>query len=275
MRQSVVLDSHGRCLSPTSAEKAHRLIEAGKAVLVQAEPMTIRLQYDVPEYRLAQEAASCGEVEPGKLPGAGQRLLLHICCAPCSTYSVKRLRERGFDVTGHWYNPNIHPFTEHERRRKTLVDYAAMVGFTVRWESGYEMIDFMRAVSGHEQFRVRCQLCYQMRLERTAAVAAREGFHAFTTTLLISPYQDQRAIRSVGQQLATRFGVPFYYEDLRSGWAEHWTMTRDAGLYRQRYCGCIYSEWEAQDRGAATLSASGSPSASSLGPEGDRPCTST
>ncbi len=272
MTDAIVLDRQGQPLSPTSAEKAHRLIRAGRAVLVQAEPMTIQLQYDVAGHPCSRLTADQAQPEPATLPGTGQRILLHICCAPCSTYTVKRLREQGFDVTGHWYNPNIHPFTEHERRRESLAGYAAAIGLAVLWEPGYEVVGFVRAVCGREQFRVRCQLCYQMRLERSAAVAAREGFDAFTTTLLISPYQDQEAIRLAGERLAARVGIRFYYENLRRGWAEHWTMTRQHGLYIQRYCGCIYSEWEAQDRSAATLPPSESRGSMVPRMESDTPC---
>ncbi len=98
---------------------------------------------------------------------------------------------------------------------------------------------------------MRCQVCYRLRLERTAQVAARKGFDAFTTTLLISPYQDQAAIRTIGQEMADVYGVEFYFENFRRGWAEHFQMTREHDLYSQRYCGCIYSEWEAQDPSAA------------------------
>jgi predicted adenine nucleotide alpha hydrolase (AANH) superfamily ATPase len=166
---------------------------------------------------------------------------------------VKRLRELAFDsVTGYWYNPNIHPFSEHEKRRETLAHYAQQIDLPMIWETGYEIVDFLRGVNGRERFRERCTLCYRMRLERTAQVAAREGFEAYTTTLLISPYQDQETIRAIGQEVAALCGVTFYFENFRRGWAEHGEMTREHGLYSQRYCGCVYSEWEAQDRHAVT-----------------------
>lgn len=193
-----------------------------------------------------------------------RRILLHICCAPCSTYVVNRLREQAFDVTGCWYNPNIHPFSEHERRRETLAGYAARIDLPVLWEAGavnlaatansttYEVVEFMRRINGQEQFRQRCQACYQMRLERTAQVAVREGFDLVTTTLLISPYQDQKAIKSIGEQVAATYHIAFYFENFRRGWVERGRLTREYGLYSQRYCGCLYSEWEALDRTAAT-----------------------
>ena len=175
-----------------------------------------------------------------------KRILLHICCAPCSTYSVKRLREGGWEVTGHWFNPCIHPYSEHEKRRETLARYAEEIALGVLREPGYEMPDFLRTVVGHERFRERCSLCYRLRLERTAQVAAAQGYDTMTTTLLISPYQDQQALRSIGEELASAYGLQFYYEDFRQGFAEHYRLAREHGLYRQRYCGCIYSEWEAE-----------------------------
>lgn len=181
-----------------------------------------------------------------------RRILLHICCAPCATYTVVRLRELAFAVTGYWYNPNIHPFSEHERRRETLTRYADEIALPVIWEPGYAPVEFLRAINEHERFGERCRICYRMRLEQTAQVAAREGFDAFTTTLLISPYQDQQAIKALGEAAAAQYGVAFFFENFRRGWAERSRMVREYGLYSQRYCGCIYSEWEALDRQATT-----------------------
>jgi predicted adenine nucleotide alpha hydrolase (AANH) superfamily ATPase len=244
--QAIVLDANGLKLSPTSQEKALRLLRDGKATLVAQEPLTIQLIYAVHRARVEPSP------QPAAAVGQGQRLLLHICCAPCSTYSIKRLRELAFDVTGYWYNPNVHPFGEHERRREALVHYGSIADLPILWETAYEMVDWLRATSGREQLGQRCQICYRMRMERVAGVAAREGFDAFTTTLLISPYQDQTAIRAIGDEAARRYGVAFYFDNLRRGWAEHFQMTRDAALYSQRYCGCVYSEWEARDRQAIT-----------------------
>jgi predicted adenine nucleotide alpha hydrolase (AANH) superfamily ATPase len=245
MGKAIVLDAGGRRLSCTSEDKALRLIEDGKASLVHREPLTIQLGYEVQTLRPQPKQEYSAE---------GRRILLHVCCAPCATYTAKRLCELGFDeVVGYWYNPNVHPFGEHERRRETLAGYAQDVDLPIIWEPGYEVVEFMRSINGHERFRVRCAICYRLRLERTAQVAAREAFDAFTTTLLISPYQDQSAIRAIGEELADAYGLEFYYENFRRGWAEHGRMTREHGLYSQRYCGCLFSEWEAQDRNATTL----------------------
>jgi predicted adenine nucleotide alpha hydrolase (AANH) superfamily ATPase len=245
--QVIVLDAEGRQLSSTSESKARRLVEVGKAVFVRQEPPTIQLGYRI-------QVPPRPDPQPAERPGAGRRILLHVCCAPCATYTVKRLRELRFDeVSACWYNPNVHPFGEHELRRRVLARYAEQIELPVIWEPDYEIVGFMRAIGGHERFRERCTICYRLRLERTAQMAARGGFDAFTTTLLISPYQDQSAICAIGKEMSGAYGLEFYYENFRRGWAEHGRIAREHGLYSQRYCGCVYSEWEAQDRNAATL----------------------
>jgi predicted adenine nucleotide alpha hydrolase (AANH) superfamily ATPase len=233
----VVLDTNGQRLSPTTIEKARKLVAQGKAALISEEPFTIQLPYAVelpPEPEPAEE-------EP---VGENRRILLHICCGPCSTYTIERLREEGFAVSGFWYNPNIHPWQEHQQRRASLVRYAEAVGLSMIWHERYEMPLFLRAVVGHERFRQRCAICYRMRLERTAQVAAEQGFDAFTTTLLISPHQDQELIRQIGEEVAAQYDIEFYFENFRRGWSERGRLTREYDLYRQQYCGCIYSEWE-------------------------------
>ena len=175
----------------------------------------------------------------------GQRLLLHICCGPCATYSVQRLREVGFDLTGYWHNPNIHPFSEHERRRESLLAFAQAVALPVIESEGYEVVEFLRGVAGRERRGERCAICYELRLAATARAARAGGYDAISTTLLISPYQDQALIRAIGERVAAEAGVEFYFENLRRGWAERGRLARQYDLYQQRYCGCLYSEWEA------------------------------
>lgn len=242
MGRARVVDATGQALSPCDEDKALRLVAEGRATLLSEQPFTIKLH----------RAVSLPEPSEQDDPLAGQRLLLHICCAPCATYTVQHLREAGAEVTGHWFNPNIHPFREHELRREALAGYAPTIALPMIWEPGYEMPEFLRQVVGHGGFRQRCAICYRLRLQRTAIVAAREGFARFSTTLLISPYQDLEAIVRIGEELAQRHGVAFWGENLRRGFAEHHRMAREADLYRQRYCGCIYSEWEALDRQATT-----------------------
>jgi hypothetical protein len=245
MTRAIVLDARGRRLSSTDAERARHLVRQGAADLVSEEPLTIRLHREVDRPVRATPS-------PEARPGEGKQILLHICCAPCATYTVERLRALGFEVTGLWYNPNIHPYSEHERRRETLTRYAAEIDLPVIWAPGYDLVAFMRAIHGRERFRERCRICYKLRLEQAARTAAEGGFDAFTTTLLISPYQDQDAIHTLGAALAEQTGVSFFFENFRQGWAAHHQTVREHDLYSQRYCGCLYSEWEALDRSAPT-----------------------
>ncbi len=233
--RAIVYDAAGRKLSPCPVERAWALLAAGNAELLSQEPLTIRLRREVvrPERVLPLEPRA-----------EGKRLLLHVCCGPCATYPVQRLRAEGFAVTAFWYNPNIHPYTEHERRREALWQLARAVELAVVDQEGYDLVAFFRGVCGHEAFGERCAICYRLRLERTAQVAREHGFDAFSTTLLVSIHQDEAAIRRVGEETAAAYGVAFHYEPFRRGWAERGRLAKAYGLYRQDYCGCVFSEWE-------------------------------
>ncbi len=237
MKTAWVLDSKGRRLAPCSSEKATMMVSQGKATLICEEPLTIQLPYAV-ELPPRPEPVQQTQV------GEGRSILLHTCCGPCSTYTITHLREQGFDVSGLWYNPNVHPYAEHQRRLASMRTYAESVGTPLLCEEGYEMSDFLRNVVGRESHGERCRHCYRMRLNRTARVAVREGFDAFTTTLLVSPHQDQDMLRDVGEVAGGEFGVEFHFENFRRGWSERGRLTREHNLYRQDYCGCVYSEWE-------------------------------
>lgn len=178
----------------------------------------------------------------------GQPLFLHICCAPCATYPVMRLRQEGFHLSGYWYNPNIHPWMEHEQRRLSLVRFTQRIEMAMIWEPGYEMPHFLRRVAGREGFRRRCETCYEMRLLAVAHQAKQLGFSLFSTTLLISPYQDQDMIRRIGEEAGREHGLDFFFENFRRGWPERGRLSKAFELYRQQYCGCIYSEWERYNR---------------------------
>lgn len=172
------------------------------------------------------------------------KLLMHTCCGPCAAYPVGHFRAAGWDVVGFWYNPNVHPWTEHERRRESMALLAGALGLPMHWSPGYEMPAYLSKVAGRPGKPARCIACYRMRLERTAGVAAETGMDAFTTSLLISPYQDHEALRAAGEEAAAAAGVPFVYADLRRYWPERGRLMRLHSLYRQQYCGCLYSEWE-------------------------------
>ncbi|HUV83843.1 MAG TPA: epoxyqueuosine reductase QueH [archaeon] len=168
-------------------------------------------------------------------------MLVHICCAPCATYTIQKLRNDGFDPTGFFYNPNIHPFTEYRRRLETLQQYADAVELDVVYKDEYMLEDFIKKILDVED---RCSICYHIRLQEAARQASDNGFSAFTTTLLISPYQKHEMIKDVAKTLASEYGVDFYYQDFREGYNMTFQLCRDMGLYRQPYCGCIFSEKE-------------------------------
>jgi len=169
-------------------------------------------------------------------------VLLHVCCGPCATYVVKSLRDRALEVTAFWYNPNVHPFREHQLRLEAMQTFAAAADLPLIVAEGYDMVEYFRSVVGHES--ERCPTCYRMRLTKTAEIASERGIDAFTTTLLISPYQKHEVIRRLGEELAGRVGIRFHYEDFRPGFRESHRLSRELSLYHQKYCGCVYSEWE-------------------------------
>ncbi len=170
------------------------------------------------------------------------KLLLHICCAPCTIYPTRILREEGVDLLGFFYNPNIHPYQEYQKRLDALRDYKTAQGLEVLISEGYPLEEFLRGLVQSEGNR--CAFCYSHRLQAAALVANKEGIKAFSTTLLYSRYQKHDLIREIGEQVALEYDLKFYYRDFREGWTEGERFAREAGLYRQRYCGCIYSEKE-------------------------------
>jgi predicted adenine nucleotide alpha hydrolase (AANH) superfamily ATPase len=170
------------------------------------------------------------------------RVLLHICCGPCAIVPMRELRGEGHEVAGAFTNPNIHPFREFEKRLEAAREAAASHGVEIVREDDYGLDEFLRAVVGSEE--PRCPTCYSMRLRRAAEVAAEGGFDAFTTSMLVSTQQDHEAIREAGEAAAREFGVEFLYRDYRPKVMEGVRISKEAGLYRQQYCGCVYSEWE-------------------------------
>ena len=168
------------------------------------------------------------------------KLLLHICCAPCSVYCIDTLRSEGIEPVGFWYNPNIHPYQEYRARRDTLRDYAAAIGLTLHVREEYGLRPFVRAVAGDIDHR--CGYCYAVRMDAAAQFAAEHGFTHFATTLLVSPYQDHAGIRAAGERAGERWGVSYLYRDFSPGFREGQARARALGLYMQKYCGCVFSE---------------------------------
>ena len=168
--------------------------------------------------------------------------LLHICCAPCANACIDSLRGEGLDVTGLWYNPNIHPFTEYRARRNTVREYAGMVGLPLIERNDYGLRPFVRTVA--DDIENRCIHCYEFRLFEAARQAKEGGFDSFTSSLFISPYQKHELMRSVAERAAACYGVDFLYRDFRPLFRAGQERARELGLYMQKYCGCVFSEEE-------------------------------
>lgn len=168
-------------------------------------------------------------------------MLLHTCCGPCSIYPVDVLGKE-VELAGFFFNPNIHPYTEWKARRETLARYAESIGLKMIFDDRYLLEEFIRGVVDREGDR--CAFCYDLRLRRTARAARENNYDAFSTTLLVSPYQKHGLIRETGETIAREEGVEFIYRDFRPGYREATARSRDLGMYRQKYCGCIFSEKE-------------------------------
>jgi epoxyqueuosine reductase len=171
------------------------------------------------------------------------QLLLHTCCAPCMIYPVERLREQGFAVSALFYNPNIHPFAEYKKRKEAVEGMSARMQVETIYPE-YEPEVFFRAVNMNENKNERCPICWEDRLRMTAQLACERGCTHFSTTLLVSPYQDQDMLKAIGEDIASRECVEFYYEDFRVGFRKAHTRAKAEGVYCQNYCGCLYSEVE-------------------------------
>jgi predicted adenine nucleotide alpha hydrolase (AANH) superfamily ATPase len=190
------------------------------------------------------------------------KILLHICCSNCSLYPVKLLRTEKHEFTGFWFNPNIHPSEEYHLRLDSLKKLADQWKFDVAYIKEYTPEDYFRMFNiadaeamkafgsnGLNDFTIppfpeRCKSCYQLRLEKTARHAREQGFDAFSTTLLISPYQDFDQIIATGRALADTYNVHFHAKDYRPYFRDAEALSKELGLYRQKYCGCIFSKQE-------------------------------
>ncbi len=168
--------------------------------------------------------------------------LLHICCAPCANMCIDSLRQEGQEVTGFWYNPNIHPFTEYRARRNCLRDYALQIKLPLVEQNDYALRPFVRAVA--EDIAGRCVKCYEMRLSAAAQYAAAHGYDSFTSSLFISPYQNHELMKQVAEAAAETYHVAFLYRDFRPLFRRGQERARELGFYMQKYCGCVFSEEE-------------------------------
>ncbi len=170
------------------------------------------------------------------------RVLLHICCGPCGLYPLAALRSEGFDVTGFFFNHNIHPYQEYIRRRDTAIQMAELEGMPLILKDEYQMEQFLANVAAAPE--LRCGYCYASRLDAAAEQAKKDSFDTFTSSLFYSRYQNHNMMIEKAEKAEQQHGIKFLYRDFRPGWQEGIRRSKELELYRQQYCGCIYSEKE-------------------------------
>lgn len=189
--------------------------------------------------------------QAGAPAGARPRILVHICCGPCSIMPLKKMLGERAEVWGFFHNPNIHPLDEFKKRLAAVKALAGYLELDVIYDEAYSPMSFVKGVRSHTgvregmpPFGKRCEYCYSERLEATAREAAERGFDGFTSSLLYSRYQDHESIKKAGIEFSRKYGIIFFYEDFRPLWQEGIDASKALGLYRQRYCGCAYSRIE-------------------------------
>lgn len=172
------------------------------------------------------------------------KLLLHTCCAPCTAGVLGVLESEPLNgsISFFWYNPNIHPYTEYKSRRDSLFSFAEENKYSLISRDEYGLRKFITNTAG--DIDRRCGYCYEERFDAAAKTAAENSFDAFSTTLLVSPYQNHDRIVDICVEKSAKYGVAFFYRDFRSGFREGQRKAREMGVYMQKYCGCIFSEEE-------------------------------
>lgn len=170
------------------------------------------------------------------------KILMHMCCSNCSIHPLQSFLLKGMDIKGLWFNPNIHPYTEYSSRLESVQKLQKLWGLDIEYFDTYALDDFLKNVVGRGE--KRCEFCYYARLEKTAETAKKMNLPLFTTSLLASPYQKFDIIVQTGKEIGRKFGLEFYSGDFRNGWPLARNVVRELGLYRQKYCGCVYSEME-------------------------------
>ena len=169
------------------------------------------------------------------------KLLLHACCGPCACYPTEKLTAEGKEFDILYFNPNIHPYKEFKHRLATIREFCEKKEYNLIIDKSYPIEDTIRGMLC-EPSGVRCAYCYRVRLRYAAQFAKEHGYDAFSTTLLVSPYQKHLLIIKEAERAAEEFGIPFYYEDFREGYQRGVDISLELGLYRQQYCGCVFSE---------------------------------
>jgi predicted adenine nucleotide alpha hydrolase (AANH) superfamily ATPase len=183
------------------------------------------------------------------------KLLLHVCCAPCSTEVINRL-SREHDVTGFFYNPNIHPRGEYDLRLVEFERFSRDVGFSyIKVEyNAQEWFDKTNRFEKEPEGGRRCEICFRIRLEETAKKAKTSGFDLFASTLSISPHKNTKTINALGREIERKQGIGFLSEDFKKedGFKKSVQHSKKHSLIRQSYCGCIYSKKERESKQASS-----------------------
>lgn len=182
-----------------------------------------------------------------------KRLLLHCCCAPCSSYVLEYLHPY-FDITLFFYNPNILEAEEYRKRKAELLRYRSEVPYGKElhvMDADYDPEHYLERIRGHEQDPERgerCEICFRMRLAETAGRAAQGGYDYFCTTLSISPHKDAELLMSIGEELAEEFHISYLPSDFKkkNGYKRSIELSAEHQLYRQNYCGCVFSREQRQ-----------------------------
>lgn len=177
----------------------------------------------------------------------GKKLLLHSCCAPCSSACLERL-EKHFDLTVFYYNPNIDGIEEYRKRaaeQKRLCEVKG-ISFIDEGYSSDEFYSFVRGYENEKEGGLRCEKCFYLRLKKTALKAKAEGFDFFATTLTVSPQKNSQTINRIGERIQNETGVSYLPSDFKKqgGYLRSIELSREYGLYRQDYCGCVFSKIE-------------------------------
>ncbi len=179
-----------------------------------------------------------------------KKVLIHLCCGPCSIVPIQVLQDKGYKVSGYFANPNIHPLSEYLRRRESTEEVANKMGIDMFWQDDiYNVSNWLETVYkqgiADNKGGLRCLYCYDSRLKLTQKTAQSHGFDAFTTSLFYSKHQRHELILKAGEKIEQETpNVQFLYQDFRAGWQKGIDTSKEWGLYRQNYCACIFSETE-------------------------------
>ena len=171
-----------------------------------------------------------------------ERVLLHICCGPCGIFPVESLRQEGFEVSGFFFNSNIQPYQEYLKRTDAVKAMSGALSLRMIWKQEYQVKEWLRQAAFREEFR--CEICYHSRLTETALYARKGKFDYFSSSIFYSRQQKHELAREVAESVAKEQKLKFLYRDFREGWKKGIERSVEMGLYRQQYCGCVYSEYE-------------------------------